>query len=51
MLKGGEFWPSRCPACGKLEVDFIAPGNWVEGGAARVLPFSAPGAERSRKIR
>src|SRR5215471_9901699 len=51
VLQGGEFWPSRCPKCGRLEVDFIAPANWVEPGAAGVVALAARGPAEAWKAR
>jgi len=51
VLKGGEFWPSRCPTCGRLDVDFIVQANWVEPGAAGVVALAASGREKVWKAR
>lgn len=38
VLKGGEEWPTRCPACGKLELKFIEPRDLtVVSDAAKAL--------------
>jgi hypothetical protein len=51
VLQGGEFWPSRCPKCGRLEVDFIVEANWVEAGASGVMALAARGPAGAWKAR